>query len=196
MDNEPSVNKFNCEIYTYMECKSSTIYTHNTGFDMRPPILEKPKNQSKTIILTITSLPVVPLKSIDSLNFMEPKVLTSVRKFFCFFLILKITNSKILFKKSGSKNHQAALGIKIKIKRLHFPGISNPSKNHSVAWKNRQRTRGFLGGYLTSFKKLRTTGIYIHIYRYQNQVFDSLITTHLIPSASLVQLLIPAPYSL
>jgi hypothetical protein len=49
---------------------------------------------------------------------------------------------------------------------------------------------------LTSFKKLRTTGIYIHIYRYQNQVFDSLITTHLIPSASLVQLLIPAPYSL
>ncbi len=85
MDNEPSVNKFNCEIYTYMECKSSTIYTHNTGFDMRPLTLEKPKNQSKNITSTITSLPVVPLKSIDSLNFMEPKVLTSVRKFFCFF---------------------------------------------------------------------------------------------------------------
>ncbi len=110
MDNEPSVNKFNCEIYTYMECKSSTIYTHNTGFDMRPPILEKPKNQSKTIILTITSLPVVSLKSIDSLNFMEPKVLTSVRKFFCFFLILKITNSKIFLKKIRIKESPGCSG--------------------------------------------------------------------------------------
>jgi hypothetical protein len=29
-----SVNKFHYGIYTYKECKSQTIYTHNTGKDL------------------------------------------------------------------------------------------------------------------------------------------------------------------
>jgi hypothetical protein len=44
------------------------------------------------------------------LNFMEPKVLTSVRKFFCFFLILKITNSKIFLKKIRIKESPGCSG--------------------------------------------------------------------------------------